>query len=482
MTDARRVYPVILSGGAGTRLWPLSRALYPKKLLPLNGTQSLLQDTVLRVGSETLFHLPLIVTNDEHRFIVAEQLREIGKAQRGIVLEPTGRNTAPAAAVAASIISSDDQEAIILLMPSDHIIREIMAFEAAVELAIDATEHGRIVTFGIKPEKPETGYGYIRRGNPIKAVPGCFEVECFDEKPDVTVAQAYLADDAYSWNSGMFVFKAADFLNEMERLQPDTLSICIKAVSKASSDLDFIRLDAASFATANSISIDYAIMEHTERAAIIPTEMGWNDIGGWSALWETSEQDQDGNAAIGDVFLKDVRGSYVRSEAAGLLVAYGVDDLIIVATEDATIVLPKAQASRLKDIVQELDTKGRPEVIGHRKLYRPWGYYQDIDLGERFKVKRLVVNPGGRLSLQKHSQRAEHWVVVKGVARVTCGDDIRDLLPDQSTYIPLGEVHRLENPGDEPLHVVEVQTGDYVGEDDIERFEDIYGRSDNNER
>ncbi|MED5357621.1 MAG: mannose-1-phosphate guanylyltransferase/mannose-6-phosphate isomerase, partial [Pseudomonadota bacterium] len=296
-------------------------------------------------------------------------------------------------------------------------------------------------------------------------------------KPDAATAESYLAEGVYSWNSGMFVFKATDYLAELERLQPETLAACDDAVSKATNDLDFIRLDEASFAKANSISIDYAVMEHTAKAVVIPAEMGWNDVGGWLALWETSIHDADGNTAIGDVVLDDVRGSYIRSENAGLVVVSGVEDIVVVATEDATVVLPKAKAGRIKDIVAGLAAEERREVAEHRCIYRPWGYSQDVDLGERFKVKRLVVNPGGQLSLQKHSQRAEHWVVVKGIARVTCGGTTRDLSPDQSTYIPLGEIHRLENPGDEPLHVVEVQTGDYVGEDDIERFEDIYGRT-----
>ena len=472
------VYPVILSGGAGTRLWPLSRSLYPKQLLPLTGERTLLQETALRVESEDLFHLPMIVTNDEHRFIVAEQLREIGTAPKSIILEPVGRNTAPAAAVASLILRTEDPDAIIVLMPSDHLVLEPTVFEAAVELAIDAVNLGRLVTFGVSPTQPETSYGYIRSGLPLSNVVGCFEVAQFVEKPDQTTAESYLAAGTYSWNSGMFVFRAADFLNELGRLQPKILDACTRAVDASQSDFDFVRLDRSAFGEVEANSIDYAVMEQTEKAAVIPVEMGWSDVGGWGALWENATRDEDGNVAIGDVLLDDVKNSYVRSDGGRLVAVAGVKDTVVVATDDATLVVPRGEGWRVKDLVATLSEHGRREVEHHRRLYRPWGYSQEIDLGERFKVKRLVVYPGGRLSLQRHAKRAEHWVVVKGVATVVRGDETLVLTADQSTYIPLREIHRLENAEDELLHVIEVQTGDYLGEDDIERFEDIYGRTD----
>ena len=474
---ARRVYPVILSGGAGSRLWPLSRARYPKQFLSLVGEQTMLQRTVLRVDSEDLFHRPLVIANDEHRFIVAEQLREIGAAARALVLEPVGRNTAPAAAVAALLLQRDDPDAVMALLPSDHLIADEPVFEAAVELACEAAARGHILAFGIVPDRAETGYGYIRRGGPLNGAVGCFAVERFVEKPDAATAETYLREGGWGWNSGVFVFHVGTFLDELGRHAPDTLAACREAVTKARSDLDFLRLDAEAFGRSASAAIDTAVMERTDRAAMIPVEMGWSDVGGWSALWEAEGPDVDGNVVRGDVVLDGVKGSYVRSEEGRLVVASGLDGMIVVATEDATLVAPRDASLRLKEIVAGLERDGRSEAGEHRRLYRPWGTSMEIDVGDRFKVKRLTVKPGASLSLQRHGRRAEHWVVVRGTARVTCGDGPPiDLKPDQSTYIPLGEVHRLENPGPEPLHVIEVQTGDYLGEDDIERLEDVYGR------
>jgi len=476
MNAPRRIHPVILSGGAGTRLWPLSRAHYPKQFLPLVGERTMIQETVLRVGADDLFHLPIVIANDAHRFIVAEQFRALGAPTRANVLEPVGRNTAPAAAVAALLLRDEDPDAIMALLPSDHVIGDQAVFEAAIELAAEASARDALITFGIPLSRPETGYGYIRRGGPMEGAVGCFEIERFVEKPDAATAEAYFASGDYLWNSGMFVFRVARYLDELTRLRPEIVRQCETALAKARDDLDFLRLDAEAFAEAPADSIDYAVMEHTDSAGVIPVEMGWSDVGEWAALWEIGEADGDGNVARGDVVLDDVRGSYVHAAAGRIVVAHGVEDLVIVATEDAIVVADRAKAAGIKDIVARLTADGRDEVVAHRRVYRPWGYYQDIDSGDRFRAKRIVVNPGASLSLQRHRQRAEHWVVVRGTARVTRGEQVTDLSPDQSTYIPLGEIHRLANPGTDPLHLIEVQTGDYLGEDDIERLEDDYGR------
>ena len=469
------IYPVILSGGTGSRLWPLSRSLFPKQLLALAGDRSLIQDTVLRTQG-TGFAAPLVICNTEHRFLIAEQLREAGIAPQAIVLEPAGRNTAPAAAIAALMVAALDPQALILLMPADHIIRNRESFLKAVERAGRAAMLDRLVTFGITPDAPETGYGYIRRGAAIPAADGSFAVARFVEKPDAPTAAGYIASGDYDWNSGMFLFKAGVFLDELERLEPDLLSQCRAALAKGRKDLDFFRLDGESFSKAKAISIDYAVMERTDKAAVVPVEMGWSDIGSWEALWAAAERDGLGNATKGDVLHHGSRNSYLRSEGP-LVAAVGLEDMVVVATTDAVLVSHKSASQDVKRIVEQLERSGRELHTTHRKVYRPWGSYEGIDNGENFQVKHITVNPGAKLSLQMHHKRAEHWIVVSGTAQVTCGDKVFPLKENQSTYIPLGEKHRLENTGSEPLHLIEVQSGSYLGEDDIVRFEDTYGRS-----
>jgi mannose-1-phosphate guanylyltransferase/mannose-1-phosphate guanylyltransferase/mannose-6-phosphate isomerase len=470
------IHPVVMSGGAGSRLWPLSRRLYPKQLLPLAGSQSLIQETVARfAGSD--FAPPVLICNQEHRFLIAEQMRKSGVVPEAIVLEPAGRNTAPVAAVAALMASKADKDAIVLLVPSDHVIRDVPAFKNAVNAAIPAARDGALVTFGIKPSAPETGYGYIARGEALANAPGCFRVARFVEKPDQKTAEGYLASGDYFWNSGMFLFQASTLLDEMKRLEPVMLDACKAAVDKGRRDMDFFRLDETSFAQSPSQSIDYAVMEHTSRAVIVPVDMSWNDVGSWQSLWDISEKDSAGNAKQGDVVAERVRNSYLRSDGP-LLAAVGVDDLVIVATTDAILVSHRDAAQDVKRIVDQLERQGREHHIQHRKVYRPWGSYEGIDAGERFQVKRIIVEPGAKLSLQMHHHRAEHWIVVSGTARVTCGEKVFLLNENESTYIPLGTTHRLENPGKVPLHLIEVQSGSYLGEDDIVRFEDTYGRTD----
>ncbi len=470
------VNPVILSGGVGTRLWPLSRELYPKQLLPLVSELTMLQETANRVTDRARFAPPLIVCNDEHRFIVAEQLRGIGAEPRAIVLEPEGRNTAPAAAVAALMLAREDDNALVLLLPSDHTIADVKGFYAAVETAAPAARAGALITFGMTPQTPETGYGYIRRGDPLAEAPGCHAVARFVEKPGASAAEAMLAEGGWLWNSGMFLFSAKSYLEELDRLHPGAVEACREAVERGRQDLDFFRLDAEAFAKSPAQSIDYAVMEHTGRAVVVPADIGWNDIGSWSALWEIGEKDAHGNVTIGETVLEDVRKSYLRTDGR-LLTAVGVEGLLIVATEDAVLVAAKDRAQDVKALVERLKKSGSQHHVSHLKVFRPWGSYQSLDAGDRFQVKHLIVNPGAKLSLQKHNQRAEHWVVVHGTARVTRGEEVFDLGRNESTYIPLGVVHRLENPGNEPLSVIEIQSGDYLGEDDIVRFDDVYGRS-----
>ncbi|MFB3136029.1 MAG: mannose-1-phosphate guanylyltransferase/mannose-6-phosphate isomerase [Rhodospirillales bacterium] len=471
---AEIVHPVILSGGAGTRLWPVSRTLYPKQLLPLVSDRTMLQQSVQRVSGK-VFAPPVVVCNEEHRFLIAGQLRELDIAPSRMVLEPVGRNTAPAAAVAALLLAGDDADAVMLLLPSDHVIEDVSGFLAAVKTGLAAAENGALVTFGIPPTGPETGYGYIRRGAACAGLDGCFRVGRFVEKPDLETARGYVDAGDYDWNSGMFLFRAGRYLEELERLKPEMVECCRRAVAGAVEDLDFLRLEAEAFSGIEPLSIDYAVMEHTEAAVVVPADMGWSDVGSWSALWEIGAKDGDGNVVLGDVITDGTTDSYIRSEGR-LVAALGLDNVVVVATDDVVLVVRRDEAQNVKKVVEALARAGRPEHSVHTKVYRPWGYYQSIDAGDRFQVKRLHVNPGQKLSLQMHRHRAEHWVVVSGTAKVTRGDETFLLNENESTYLPLGVKHALENPGDAPLCVIEVQSGDYLGEDDIVRFEDRYGR------
>jgi mannose-1-phosphate guanylyltransferase/mannose-6-phosphate isomerase len=471
-----KIYPVILSGGAGTRLWPLSRAVMPKQLLPLVTKKTMLQDTVLRVAGWPEMMAPLIVCGNEHRFLVAEQLREIGIKPLGIILEHVGRNTAPAVAAAAHFLHNLDPEAVMLVLPADHVINDAAAFAAAVAKAAPLVAAGALATFGIVPQAPETGYGYIRSGAPAAGSDGCYKVARFVEKPDLATAQGFLAEGGYSWNSGMFLFRAERYLAELASFAPAIAAASEAAMRLGYKDLDFCRLDEASFALCPSDSIDYAVMEHTADAIVVPADMGWSDVGSWSALWEVQQGDADGNVQRGDVYLDGVSNSLVRAESR-IVAVLGVKDLVIVETNDAVLIAHKDHVQRVKQVVDHLKLNERTEHLHHTKVYRPWGYYEGIDAGDRFQVKRITVKPGEKLSLQMHHHRAEHWVVVSGTARVTCGEKVSLLSENESTYIPIGMNHRLENPGKVPLHIIEVQSGSYLGEDDIVRFEDIYKRA-----
>jgi len=467
------IRPVILSGGSGTRLWPLSRAAYPKQLMPLVGKESLLQETVQRVNDPALFSAPFLICNDEHRFLVAEQLRALRVKPEAIVLEPLARNTAAAVAAAALMA---EPSSLLLILPSDHYIQDTGAFRAAAAKAAKAAEAGALVTFGIHARSPETAYGYIRRGEALTETPDCLRVAAFVEKPDTATATKYLASGEYFWNAGMFLFRADRFLAELAQFEPAIKAAVEKSVAGATRDLDFIRLEKAAFAEAPAISIDYAVMEKTSHAAVVPVEMGWTDVGSWSALWDVTEKDANGNALIGDVVSVDVKDSYIRGESR-LVTAIGLENIVLIETVDAVMAVSRDRAQDLKLVIDKLSAAGRDERLSHRRVYRPWGTYETVDIDQGFQVKRIVVNPGARLSLQKHAHRAEHWVVVRGMARVTRDREVFDLVANQSAYIPLGAVHRLENPGKEPLHLIEVQSGNYLGEDDIVRLEDHYGRA-----
>lgn len=468
------VLPVLLSGGSGTRLWPMSRTLYPKQLLPLASDQPMLAETAARFQATDLFTAPMVICNEEHRFVVAEQLRQIGVRPRSIVLEPVGRNTAPAAAVAAMMVEADQPGGLLLLAPSDAVIRDVPAFHAAVRAAVPAAQAGALVTFGVTPTGPETAYGYIRYGADAVS-DGVFRVERFVEKPDLATARSYLAEGCYAWNAGLFLFRADVFLAELARTRPDILDGAREALDRSLADLDFLRLNRDAFGVCPSESIDYAVMEQTDRAAVVPVTMGWNDVGAWSALWDITAKDEAGNVAIGDIVTEDVQNSYLRSSHR-LLTAVGIRDLVVIVTDDAVMVAPRDRAQDVKKIVDQLKRAGRSEADSHSIVYRPWGSYQSIDAGERFQVKRIVVKPGAKLSMQMHHHRAEHWVVVHGTAKVVRDEEETLIFENQSIYIPIGARHRLENPGKVPLHLIEVQSGSYLGEDDIVRFEDVYGR------
>ncbi|MFC5354301.1 mannose-1-phosphate guanylyltransferase/mannose-6-phosphate isomerase [Azospirillum himalayense] len=473
---APRIHPVLLSGGSGVRLWPMSREQHPKQLLPLCSEQSMLQDTARRVAGADRFAKPLVICNQEHRFVIAEQLRQIGIADPRIVLEPFGRNTAAAAALAALLVAEEDPEGLLLLLPADHVIRDEPAFLAAVDSAARVAAAGYLTTFGIVPTAPETGYGYIRCGKAIPGHDGAHTVAAFVEKPARAAAESYLAGGDHFWNSGMFVLPAGAYLAELERHEPAVLAACRAALAASKADIDFIRLDSDAFAASPSISIDYAVMEKTERAAVVPCSIGWTDVGAWSALWEIGTKDEAGNVCQGDAIAWESQGCYARSEDGALVALLGMTDTVVVATEDAILVAAKDKAQDIKPLVERLKKEGRSEPLQHRRVYRPWGFYQSLHTGDRFQVKRLTVKPGAQLSLQMHYHRAEHWVVVNGTALVTRGEEKILLRENESVYLPLGTAHRLENPGKVPLNLIEVQSGSYLGEDDIVRFDDTYGR------
>ena len=461
------ICPVIMAGGSGTRLWPISRAAHPKQFLRLHGEDTMLQSTVKRLLGLDI-QASITICNEEHRFFVAEQLREIDKLG-SIILEPVGRDTAPAIALAA-LTAKDDP--LLLVLAADHMIQDEAAFREAVIRAIPLAEAGKLVTFGIVPSEPHTGYGYIKRG--INLEEG-FEVDAFVEKPSSDVAQDYFSSGDYYWNSGMFLFRASNYLEELKKFRPDILEQCQASVMDVKTDLDFFRIDKDTFESCPAESVDYAVMEKTSHAVVVPMDAGWSDIGSWSSLWDISEKDGEGNATHGDVILHNTQNSYVRTDNQ-LVAVIGVDDLVIVSTKDALMVAHKDSVQNVKVIAEKLKSESRTEWEQHREVYRPWGKYDSIDYGERYKAKRITVKPGAKLSVQMHYYRAEHWVVVSGTARVTNGDKTFLLSENESTYIPIGVVHALENPGKVELELIEVQSGSYLGEDDIVRFEDRYGR------
>ncbi len=466
------VIPVILSGGAGTRLWPLSREMYPKQLLALTSKQTMLQDTVARLAGIAQALAPIVVCNEAHRFTVAEQLRAVEAGAAAILLEPVGRNTAPAVALAALKALEMASDAVLIVAPADHVIRDAQGFQRAAEVAVSLANQGKLVTFGIVAYAPETGYGYIRRG---AGTGPSYPVAEFIEKPPLDLATQFVASGDYYWNSGMFVFKASRYLEELRSFAPDILEAATAAFRAATSDFDFVRIGKDAFVECRSESIDYAVMEKTRDAIVLPLDAGWSDVGSWSSLFDALPADEDGNVLQGDVLIHDTHDCYVHSTSR-LVATVGMDDHIVVETKDAVLVAPKDRVQDVKELVAKLRKSGRSESALHREVFRPWGSYDSIDSGERFQVKRLTVKPGGVLSLQMHHHRAEHWIVVSGTARITRDNETFLLSENQSTYIPIGATHRIENPGKVALHLIEVQSGSYLGEDDIVRFEDNYGR------
>jgi mannose-1-phosphate guanylyltransferase len=466
------IVPIILSGGSGTRLWPLSRKLHPKQFIDLVNDTTLFQDTILRLPKDAAN--PLIICNEEHRFLAAEQLRQINKESNGIILEPIGKNTAPAIALAALKFVNNGENPLLLVLSADHLIQNINTFHQSIKIAEKLAERDKLVTFGIVPDKAETGYGYIKAN--IDNTADYYKIQSFTEKPNQEDAQKYLDSGNYLWNSGMFMFKASVYLQELEKFEPEILSSCKKSCQTEYKDKDFIRLNNDEFYQCPEQSVDYAVMEYTKDGVVVPLDANWSDIGSWNALWDAKNKDKDGNVSEGDVILDGVKNTYTYSSNR-LVSVIGISDLVIVDTQDALLVADKKYSQNIKNIVNQLKKNNRPEADNHRKVFRPWGYYDSIDADDGFQVKRILVNPGAKLSLQKHEHRAEHWVVVKGVAKVTCGDKTFSLKENQSTYIPKGEVHRLENTEEIDLEIIEIQTGDYLGEDDIIRLEDDYQRN-----
>jgi mannose-1-phosphate guanylyltransferase len=468
-----QLMPVIMAGGSGTRLWPLSRELFPKQFLALAGEDSMLQATVNRLQGLQVTP-PLVICNESHRFLVAEQLRQLGALSHNILLEPAARNTAPAVALAALHATRDGNDPLLLVLAADHLISDNTAFQTAVRSALPLAENGHLVTFGIVPTAPETGYGYIRRGSSLEGAG--FSVAAFVEKPALLVAEQYLASGEYLWNSGMFCFRASRYLEELGKYRPDILTACRAAFSEPQTDLDFLRVDAARFMTCPADSIDYAVMEQTDSAVVVPMDAGWSDVGAFAALWEVLPKDEHGNVHRGDVLAHDSKNNLVMAENA-LVATVGLQDTVIVQTKDAVLVAPRSRVQEVKQIVDQLKASGRTEHQLHRQVYRPWGHYDSVDAGGRYQVKRINVSPGAKLSVQMHHHRAEHWIVVSGTARVSLDSQEHLLTENQSIYLPLGAVHALENPGKIPLELIEVQVGSYLGEDDIVRFEDRYGRA-----